>query len=409
MSMPMPTKCRFGYFKVDGYDIVNHLNRIKVFETIKKSYLTGQATLLDNNNVIENMGFQGGEKIEFLIDAGDGREYAQTLYLLSIKGEKTNESLRTMRYQMELIGKDYFDDKKSLVQQSFKHIPGTQAIQALHGQYLGGALEVLAQSLGPISLQSYIVSSKKPITAIKEIMGRLNYGQYQSGNTLYFRDAQKHVLGPLEALFDRLSAQEYFIQEATWGKNWFDVVRAQNGIIACTADVEENANGRTGMKDVASVATQEKKVFDFRFKDIVVDKMASKIGAGKVIGQAMNILSPIIQGAKHGGAPNYSTMDSSHLPKDVDPSVKSEAERLYAALVKNGPQLTVKVPIQSGINCTVGKGAHLKLIPPAGDLNLEFSQMSGLYLITELCHDAYADTRMVNATTTFRAARGGIG
>lgn len=400
--MPLPTKCRFRSFTIKGFDLTQHLNRLRVYETILKPYLTAKATIIDNANILENLGLVGGEEIQFVIDAGDNRIYEQKMNLLAVKGEKSTQNLRTIIYEIDMIGDTYFNDKKSLVQQSFKGIPGTQAIQILHSTYLGGALEILSQSMGPISLQSYIVSAKKPMTAINDIAKRLNYGQHNSGNTLYFRDAKQHVLGPLEALFSRLSSQQEFIQEATWGKDWYDIIRAQNAIISAAAEVDVSKNGRGGMQDVSSVATQEKKVFDFRLKEVVVDKMASKIP-----GAAKSLLAPILGGGgSHGGVPNYSTMDSSHLPKQTDPSNKTEAERLYSAMTRNGPMITVKVPIQSGILCTVGKGCTLKLLPAMGDANIIQNSMSGLYLIMNLCHDCKADDRMVNATTTMECAKG---
>lgn len=415
MSLPQPTKSRIKSLHIKNTDFTSHVNQLRVYESISKPYLTAKITIIDNNNILDNMGLVGGEPVSFSFDGGpNSQSYDANLYVLTVKGQKSNESLRAQIYDIECIGIAYFNDKKSLVQQSFKFIPGTQAISKIHGQFIGtdAGLRILAQSIGPLSLQSYIVSAQKPFKAINDIKKRLNYGGFQSGSTLYYRDRDSYVLGPLEALFAQLSPQQQFFQEATWGKNWFDEIRAQNSIISAVADVDYNDSGRTSMKDIADKASQEKKVFDFRIKDLAVNKMAGAPGIGAVVGSAMSIASTILGGGAggHGGRPNYSVMDSAHLPAQLDPSNKSEAEQLYNALIKNGPTITVKVPIQSGIQCTVGKGADLKLLPPVGDVNQIGPNMaSGLYLITDLMHYLASDDRQCTGVSIFQCARGGLG
>lgn len=415
MSLPQPTKSRVKSLYINNVDFTSHVNQLRVYESIKKPYLTAKITIIDNNNVLDNMGLVGGEPVEFSFDGGpETPSYDASLHVLTIKGQKSNESLRAQIYDVECIGVAYFNDKKALVQQSFKFLPGTEAIAKIHGQFIGtdAGLRILAQSIGPLSLQSYIVSAQKPFKAINDIKKRLNFAGFQTGSCLYFRDAQSYVLAPLEALFAQLSAQQTFFQEATWGKNWFDEVRAQNSIISAVADVDYNDSGRTSMKDIADKVSQEKKVFDFRIKDLAVNKMAGIPGIGAVVGSAMSVASAVLSGGigGHGGRPNYSVMDSAHLPAQLDPSNKAEAEQLYQALIKNGPTITVKVPIQSGIQCTVGKGADLKLLPPVGDVNnIGPNMASGMYMITDLMHYLCSDDRQMTGVTIFQAAKGGLG
>jgi hypothetical protein len=77
-------------------------------------------------------------------------------------------------------------------------------------------------------------------------------------------------------------------------------------------------------------------------------------------------------------------------------------------LMKNGPRLTIQVPIQSGTLLTVGRGALLNLVPPVGDLDTQLahdSSMSGLYMLTDLCHELHLDDSQMNATTTFQCIK----
>lgn len=409
-----PTKSRIRSCTINGVDFRNHINQARIYETISKPYLTAKLTIIDNNNLIDNMQIKG-KPVSISFDAGDGLIYDAELYVLKIHGEKSAQSLRSIIYDVECIGEEYFQDKKALVQQSFKHITGTQAVQRLHDQFIGGnSLRILSQSMGPLSLQPYTISSVKPFKAISDIRKRLIYPQYPTGLTLYYRDRESHVLGPLEALFDQLSAQQEFFQESTWGKNWFDVVRAQNAIISAIAESDdENGDGagRGSLKDISDKQYQEKKVFDWRTKSLKINKKAKKISPGKLMG-ALEDFGSLLQGLPggHGGKPNYMTMDSSHLPAQQDPSNKTEEEQLYRALVKNGPRINVKVPCQSGFQCTVGKGVQLNLLPPIGDVDdIGPNLASGLYLVTDLVHILASDDRQMTGVTCMTCAKGGLG
>lgn len=412
MSMPQPTKASVRNITLKGVDLRLHINKVSVYETITKPYLTAKLKIYDNNNLIDNMQLVGGEPCYFCLDAGDGKIYEANLNVLKVHGERSSQSLRTMVYDVDLIGPEYFKDKSSIVQHSFKGIPGTQAIQLLHSKFFGTGLRLLSQSLGPISKQSHIVSALKPFKAINDIRKKLLYAQYQTGNTLYYRDKEGHVLGPLEQLFSQLSPQANFIQKTTWGHNYFqDVVAAQYAIIAVQANVDFSDSGRGGMKNISAAKTQEKKVFDFRTKKLVTNVMASAVSPGKVIGSAIGLGAAIINSVAggHGGFPNYMTMDSDHHSVQTHHSQKTERERLYNAMILDGPALTVKVPIQGGLDCTVGKGCNLNLIPSTGDINPGLTDASGLYLITDICHEVIASDQQMTGTTTFQCVRGGTG
>ena len=405
-----PTRTRFRTCTINGVNLLLHVTGMNVYETIFKPYLTAKLTILDNNGIIQNMKLVGKEPVSIAFDGAQGDIYSAQLHVMNIKGEKSNQSLRSQLYTIDCIGPAYFKDQGSMVQQAFKGVTGTQAIQSIHSQFLGGdaPLKILEHSLGMLSDESFISSSIKPFKAINDIRSRLNFASARSGNCLYFRDAASYVLAPLETLFQQLSAQEEFIQEATWGKNWFDIIRAERAIISCVAEVDHAEGGSASQVDLAQAHTQEKQVFDFRLKDVVTKKIASAANLGALAG-AINGLGAGFGFGNLGGMPNYQTMDSAHNQKQVDRSDKTERERVYGAAVKNGPKLTLKVPIQSGIRCTVGKGINCKLIPAMGDQNnVKLSAAGGMVLVTDLCHELHADDRTVSGTTTFQTVKGGL-
>lgn len=405
-----PTKCYVESCTIRGVDIVKHLNTIRVFETLCKPYITGQLEVLDTNNIIENMGLVGGEPVSFTINSTRSSR-TDNLHILSIKGETSTQGLRAMRYTIELIGPEYFGDRGNLVQQSFEGITGTDAISKIHSQFLGDSIDVQVPSIGLLGKDnSYVVSSTKPFKAVNDIIKVLQFAQYQTGNVMHWVDKDGAHLAPLEHLFKTLTPQETFYQEATWGKSWRDIARAEYAIIAASALVNPE-QGRTSMTGVSATANQERKVSDLltnkKVHDNPVAQVVSGAAAGTGIGSFLGSLVSSVTGG-HGGSHNYYLNDSSRIPNAN--SRQTEKEKAYGNQIANGPQFTIKVPIQPGLRCVVGKGIHAKLQPPVGDQTSPFSspsQTGGDMLIIDAMHEVHLDDTQMAGTSTFRCAKGG--
>jgi len=399
-GLPQPTKTRIRSLILNGVDLTEFVNRLSVYETIKKPYHTAKLTIIDNNNLLENMGLVGEETCSFAFDGGEignprldpitGEEtstfglYENTLKVLSVHGNKSKQGLRSMQYDIHLIGQEFFSDKENLVQREFKGIPGTAAISQIHSEYIGGGLNIHGSST-TIGKESYRVQSKHPFTGINEIRQRL----VPEGNWVYFKNRDGHHLAPLSALYAEAGNDETFIQKATWGANWFDVVEAQRAIIVAVADVDDQKPGSAASGARASTKGQKQSIFDLATKKMVKDGM---------------------KGGKLGGMPNMHMIDSKNNDEASDPSAKTIGENLFRSQVQDTASMSVKVPIQSGINVTVGRGCYLSLMAPIGDLTSPpdgggESRLAGTYMIADLCHELFLDDRQQNGTTTFQAYR----
>jgi hypothetical protein len=108
-----------------------------------------------------------------------------------------------------------------------------------------------------------------------------------------------------------------------------------------------------------------------------------------------------------GGMPNLIKNNLERASQAIDFTNKIESERSFAANVKAGPQYNIRVPLQLGIECTVGKGATFNLLPPVGDQGvMGYDPNGGLMLLTDLMHEVWNDLREVRGTTTFQAMKG---
>jgi hypothetical protein len=414
MDFPQPTKTKLRSFTINGFDVKFFVKSLNVHETVCKPYLTAQVVIDDMDNIINKLKLVGGEEVYFSFYGNEFRSYSAKLNVLKISDATQALNLRHMIYTIELIGKAYFNDRVNLVQQAFKGLTGTDAIQKLHGQYVGGdaPLSILASSFGLLTKNNaYTVKATKPFKAIDDIRKTLNFAQYKTGNNLYYRDRDQYVLAPLEQLFSQLSPQESFIQKSTWGATLSDYALAYRAIMEAKLDVHGNPSG---IGELASVANQAKTVFDLNLMRVVNKKFPTQISPGKVVGNALvNLIGSILQGKTNGGEPNYHVMDSDQRSKETDTSEKTERERLYAATAKAGPRLNIKVPIQGGVNCTVGKGIYATLQPPIGDAdlsNLSPNYYKGNWLVIDLTHSLKLDSStLYNGTTMLKCIRGGIG
>lgn len=414
MALPQPTKTQMRSFTISGVDIRLFVKNLEIHESVCKPYITASAVIDDQNNLINKLRLVGGEPVNISFTGNESRSYSARLHVLKVSNAKQSVNLRHMVYTIELIGKAYFNDRVNLVQQAFKGVTGTDAINTIHNQYVGGdaPFSILNGSIGLLSKNnSYTVKATKPFKAIDDIRKTLNFSGYKTGNSLYYRDRDQYVLAPLEQLFAQLSPQEIFIQKNTWGSSLKDYYDAYRSIMESKMDIHGN---QSGIGELASVANQGKTVFDLNVMKIVNQVFPQAVNPGVVVGNALvNLIGTILQGKTNGGEPNYHVMDTDQRAKETDTSEKTERERLYAATAKAGPRLNIKVPIQGGVNCTVGKGIYASLVPPVGEsefVNMTPNYYKGMWLVIDLMHSLSLDsTNLYNATTTLKCIRGGIG
>jgi hypothetical protein len=403
-------------------DITGYVHCARIYESLCKPYLTVHLTLIDNDNLIENLGIRGGTACALAVQSPPNEYiYSCKVHVLNMEGHQSTTNLKTQIYEIDLVGIAYFNDKANIVQKAYTE-QGTSVIQSIWGQYLqpgGDSLMIHRQSDGMLGKQEdkSQVDHKKPFAAIDEIRQYLKFGG-QSSPTVFFRDNIQANLAPLKDLFQKGVTFSY-IQKETWGHTWFepDVYRA---IIVAQAEIDqnfsgENSGGAGGTGAIAKAISQGQAVFDLfkgipsKFTDAA--RMASgNFGVG-IAGAAGGLSSAIgsIAGGL-GGSPNIQYTNSNRWEDETAPHNKTMGDQSYAAEVKNAPQLKMKVPLQTGFFATVGKRVYAELLPPVGD-NLKANphrySMTGPWLVKDLVHECYTDNRDVKATTTMQLIRGG--
>jgi hypothetical protein len=393
--MPMPTKVACQSFTINGVELFEFINSAEIYEDIDKPYLQVIFHIIDNQNMIEPMNLSGGEPITFIALSDGGPSYKLTdLQVYLVDGQRQSKQLRAQYIKITALGSQYFNDQKNIVQQSFTKIIGTDIIKSVHNQYIGGSLNILTPSSGLWAINNSIdVSGSKPFEAIDYYGKYMVWGSIITGNPKYFHDNKGVNHAPLEYLMQNLSSQADFIQKATWGSSWQDIFTSQNAIIDLTTLVDlQGSGGSTNAKKSSQFAIQSLHVFDVHSHKTIFNTPARP-------------LFPTNFGSsKYGGQQNTYFVDTEKFPPGT--FYQADKSSAYNALVESAVECIVKVPCQTGFNCTVGKGYTISIIPPMGDQNtVADSQFNGLYLATQILHELHFYDHPLAGTTTIHGKK----
>ncbi len=376
-----------------GFDARYLVRKISLRESICTSYLSGDINLLDCNNFIDPLKLRGLDPIQLSFDAPpNGKSYDVTVYILSIQAEVSPENLKCIAYTIAYVSSEFFTDRANLVQESTT--PGTTGVALSHK--IWGECGFTPSLRAPVQdtplqdgNQPFHIDYTHPFTAISQIRDAMNFPAYPEGNVLLYRDNVQQNLVPLKYLFDTMSSQQTFKQSTTWGKSWKDQFDADNLIIDAKQQTRGSGTvgtggGAAGGHDLAATAMQGQRKYD---------AILGKLTNNEIFGGG---------GSGLGGSPNLMGVNSDNRAAAMDFSAKVRTERNYAALVKAAPQYNIRVPLRTGINCTVGKGATFNLLPAGGDQFAVSGSAAALMLISDLIHEVFFDLRLVKGTTTFQ-------
>lgn len=384
-----------------------HTQSIFLYETMCKPYLTATITINDTANAINALQLRGGERVAFVIDTGIGKLIESVQYILTIDEAESQDNFRSMVYTITTASESYFNDRAGMVQRSDVNIPATAAVKLIHAEHLGtdAPLNILLPSLGMIAkseIGGFITSNKKPFKAIEDIITRASYGGIKTGSTVHFRNLKEYVIGPLEHIFNTMSATESFVQKQTWGSDFRDTFNSYNAIIHASTKISEGGKQRGGMNNIAAAAKGALNVFDSaQGKELVMKaaEVASSISGG------LTAAAQKFGKGKYGGIPNVLQFDSRRNEASNEQSLNMVAQNMFQAQVKDSVNYYIKVPIQTGVNVLAGKGFNAKLIPPTGDLGTGFQAVGGLMLAADVSHQCYFDDRLVQGTTVIRGVQ----
>jgi hypothetical protein len=375
-----PTKCKLLACYVKGIDASIMTQGITVYESTCKPYLTATITIVDNLNRLSQAGVARQDQVDFAfeaVDAAESKVYSQTMYILTIDPAIAETKPPTVPYTITCASVSYFNDASSIVQMGHNGATGSGDCQRIHSQYVDpskglevkGSSSILATSQNPSQTEN-----KHPFKAINDIIKKVVWSGL--GTAAYFADANHYVLSPPSTLFDEMGSQEHFTQTITGGSDWRNTFELVRCIIAVQSVVDANtapAAEKGGKQSLNIFGLQEGK-----------ELIKQTTGGGQFH------LGPI------GSQMHNATLDTLRQPLSAFGPIKAIQDHDYLARIAASPNYLAKVPINTGIKVTVGKGVTLTL------LNTDGSQFTENYLVADLMHTCYFDERLVQGTTTMR-------
>jgi hypothetical protein len=420
-----PSKGQMLIFGIKGVNLTQYLHCLRVYESICKEYITAQAIIYDDNNVIENMGIMPNDPAFFMFrappndytySAGLGGGYG-AIQVLKMKGEQAPGTLKFQIYTIDLIGPVYYQDRQSSVfNDAFANDIGTGHIQQIWNQYLNSdTLNILTPSAGMVgsSEDSHTGGGDHPLTVIKNILKELVSDQSaDTGSWLIFKNRFGVNVVQVAALFRAIAnasgsgsfggsplvsditnhgQQEYFLQKETWGVR-FEDLHLYHAIIFAQVEAREGTGSGGRGSGVNTSGTKN------------LTQAAYDMATGNII--------PQLSGGSGAGAAlaGLQITNSKIWPNATAPFTKTSGEATYSALCKDSPGLVLQVPMQTGLNVTVGKGIWAQLVPPigiaAGAGNINTYLLNGPWCVTDLVQEIYTDERERQATTTLQCLKG---
>ena len=389
---------------IKGAECRNITRVLKVRESICSEYIQCEMTLIDPYDIINNLQVTNGDPVSIAFNAPvNDRVYQQNFLITDVKGRRSPENLRTIIYTVQAVGSEYYSDRQNVVQHATApQENGVSIAQQIWGKYFESSLSTPVPDC-PFRTgdNSWTINMEKPFTALRKIRERMVFHSYKTGNSLLYRDYDKENLVPMQYLLDNLSAQEAFVQSTTWGKEWKSIFETEHAVI----DAKIFTRPGVGAGGHA-VASQGKRVFN-TFQGKLATPQQQIFATPAFSGSLSSVASlarAVTKQGPLGAMPNIQIADGNRQNPSCDYTNKTEAERAYLEYVKGQPQYSIKVPLQLGINTTVGKGIFVKLVPPSGDLNTPQTtgQHGGLMWVTDLVHEIENANKQVLGTTTYQ-------
>ena len=381
------------------YNLLPFVNVMRIFESVCKQYITAQVILFDTDNLMATLGITAGcSSTMAMMSPPNTVIYAPSgMTVLKMKGEPAPGTLKFQVYTIDFVGPEYWGDRLNTVRNAFPGTTGTAQIQALWSQYIKTPFNVDSSSSGIMGskAQSHTENGKKPFTAMYDIMKMLAGGM---GNWLLYHDNSSARINQLQSMLDNSmsSSQQNFIQSETWGA-LFNNPGIYQTIIVAQLQAGRGDGGYSSGAQVAKFASQSLSVFDLGLGKILMDGMSNITSAAG--GALQGVLG---QGSQYGGRDNRQITNSAGIANAIAPFTKTVGEGAYSAAVRNGPQLALKVPLQTGLNVTVGKGINASLLPPSTGPIINSGILNLNWMVCDLCHEIYQDDRELNATTNMQ-------
>jgi hypothetical protein len=362
MSIIQPTKatlleCTIGgvpWVTVQNGSVVNyfHVQELRIYEDNCKFYFTGQLVIETQLNVFERFLSPQAEVVIAFVAPPNNFIYRETFRVYAYESKPREGDIEgSMVTTISLLGDEYFKDKSETVQVNIPNQTATVAARKIHDQYIGenGGLVIPQESVGMIGqqLHPHQVLSKKPSKAIHDLLDKAVFPVSSSGPGVYFRNKKGYVIAALEYLITTAPFTGNYYHKPAGGANLEDTLAGYQNVLNFRpmAPPGDDRGGARGGE-----AEGRNRVFSAI--DLAVGNSKTGRGSGGTgFPEAMKYIADSYRQAI--------TIDKN------GPGGFQAREDAFITQLTYSPKYWLSVPLQSGINVTVGE--RVRVTYPVSD------------------------------------------
>ena len=403
--LPQYGKAIVKKIMINNVDISSSLSSLYTGTSILTPFQGAKLNIRDSS-MIQDALYESGVPISLVYSAGDGStERELNLVSMANRGGVKTENNRSGFTEITGISQSYFNMHNEHTSHH-QNIPASDALKKLHKELDPNASLTVTKSKGMIAdREPFHLRGVKLWDGINTIRERMTDEKFLSGAYTYFLDhAGNYFSKPLEQLFSEAAGPTFsnkmagsnFAQDmATLGTNIFSF--------------EKGGYGQNSGTDNASI---------FRH---ALKQRGGDSGTG-FNWQTMKYVPPKdkgYSGPKYPGATTWKGQQAASATMtnhkfNYDPNQKKQedfegsiAKRNAAVAMALQGSMTLNLPLEGGLQCTVGKGCYLDIPGEVGDQGYSKSTAGGQHLVLAQGEYIFMGDDGLTGVSSLRTASGG--
>ena len=185
-------------------DIRNLIVEFNIYEDLKSPFLSGDITLIDGTNAIQDLPITGFERLEFFFrtpGTTKGFDFSiksgHPMFVYALENRQ-GANPRSQMYTLKFISLEAIRDNQTRVSQAFAGSTDQMILDICYN-YLKTKKDVLVEETKGVS--KYVIPRVKPITAIKYLSKNARALHYENSGFLFYENAHGFQFKSYEGLF----------------------------------------------------------------------------------------------------------------------------------------------------------------------------------------------------------------
>lgn len=378
MASPNYTQAVIRKCEVNGVDLCQSVRELYVGSSILTPYMVAKMKVFDGSKIQDAL-YESGAKVSIVYTAGNSSTIREFEFVtMGNMGGVKSESNRAGMTTLTAISPSYFSMQNEHSSYHF-NVTASEAMKKLHKELDPKHPLNVAKTKGLIgSGEPFHLRGMKLGRALNVIRSRMSDEKFESGAFVYFLDQRgEYHCRSIEELFSGFAGATY--HQRMPGQNFMkEQTSMAYNIFAMKRGDPDTGYGSDNAANYQSTTKQRGGTPDFGF-----DWKTLEYKAAKAIDYALDrVANTVWKGAKAPAASmvNHMFEFDGNQKTSKDYEGDRAAKNVMAAIVMQGSTL-INVPLEGGLNSTVGKNINLELPSETGTGQIKKSTYGGKHLV----------------------------